>query len=101
MTGRPVTGRPATGRPATVEPQPSRGRSQWERLLASRRMILIVLFGATGVLGLPLLWLSPAFSMSEKIAWSILNSIYTSLLIAAAGAVCYWCYLQFQNAGLL
>lgn len=83
------------------EHQPSRGRSQWEQLLSSRKMILLLLFCATGFLGLPLLWMSQAFTVAEKVIWSVVNTIYTLALIAATIGICYWCYQQFQNAGLL
>lgn len=82
-------------------PQPSRGRSQWEQILSNRTTILFLLFGATGVLGLPLLWMSPVFSAGEKILWTIVNTLYTAALIGLAAWVCYWCYQQFQNAGIL
>ncbi len=75
--------------------------SQWEQLLGSRTMILVLLFGATGILGLPVLWMSRAFTTNEKILWSIVNSLYTLVLIAIAVGVCYWCYLQLQASGLV
>lgn len=90
-----------SGPRATPLPQPSRGRSQWEKVLSSRRTILLILFGMTGFLGLPLLWLSQAFTVGEKVLWSALNTIYTLILIGIAIGVCYWCYLRFQDAGLV
>lgn len=81
-------------------PQPSRGRSQWEKLLSSRKTILIILFGMTGVLGLPLLWISHVFTLGEKVLWTVLNTLYTLMLIGLAGGVCYWCYLRFKDAGI-
>jgi hypothetical protein len=62
------------------------------RLLGSKGMILAILFAVTGFLGLPLLWMSPAFSRIEKIVWSIINVLYTSLMIAACAAICWWSY---------
>ncbi|MCU0708419.1 MAG: hypothetical protein MUF23_09020 [Pirellula sp.] len=82
-------------------PQPPRGRSQWEQILSNRTTIFCLLFGATGFLGLPLLWMSPVFSRTEKILWSVINTLYTLALIGLAAWVCYWCYQQFQNAGIL
>jgi hypothetical protein len=55
----------------------------------------------TGFLGLPLLWISQAFTVGEKVLWSVLNTIYTLILIGIAIGVCYWCYLRFQDAGLV
>jgi hypothetical protein len=85
---------------ASQVPQPSRGRSQWEKLLSSRKTILIILFGMTGVLGLPLLWISHVFTVGEKVLWTILNTLYTLMLIGLAAGVCYWCYLRFKEVGI-
>jgi hypothetical protein len=76
-------------------------RSQWERLLSNRRSILLLLFCVTGFLGLPLLWMSHAFSTTEKVVWSVVNSIFTLVLIGLCMGVCYWCYLQLHDAGIL
>jgi hypothetical protein len=76
-------------------------KSQWDQLLASRRMLLVLLFCVTGFLGLPLLWMSRAFTPGEKILWSVLNTLYTLALIAIVVGVCYWCYLQMLDAGIL
>ena len=78
-----------------------RPQSQWEQLLSNRKWILLLLFCVTGVLGLPVLWLSYAFTTTEKIVWSIVNIAYTLMLIGACAGVIYWCYLRFQNAGLI
>lgn len=78
-----------------------RPQSQWEQLLSNRKWILLLLFCVTGFLGLPVLWLSYAFTTTEKIVWSIVNIAYTLMLIGACAGVIYWCYLRFQNAGLI
>jgi ABC-type multidrug transport system permease subunit len=39
--------------------------------------ILITIFVAAGILGLPLLFLSPAFSRKEKIFWTFMTLLYT------------------------
>lgn len=88
-------------RKASETPQPSRGESQWEQLLSNRKTIFILLFGVTGFLGLPVLWMSHAFTTGEKVIWTIVNTIYTLALIGLAAGVCYWCYLQFQKSGLI
>jgi hypothetical protein len=54
----------------------------------------------TGVLGLPLLWISHVFTVGEKVLWTILNTLYTLMLIGLAAGVCYWCYLRFKEAGV-
>jgi hypothetical protein len=63
-----------------------------EKILGSRKTVLAILFFVTGFLGLPLLWLSPAFSNLEKWVWSFINIVYTSALIAGTVAICWWSY---------
>lgn len=86
---------------ASESPEQFRGRSQWGQLLSNRKTIFLLLFGVTGFLGLPLLWMSPAFTTGEKVLWTIVNTLYTVALIGLAAGVCYWCYLQFQEVGLI
>lgn len=78
-----------------------KARGQWEQLLGSKAMVLALLFGVTGFLGLPVLWMSHVFTTAEKIAWSIANTIYTLILIGIVVWICYWCYSQFQAAGII
>lgn len=61
----------------------------------ARFLILAILFFVTGFLGLPVLWLSKSFSLTEKIVWSILNIIYTCALIAGTVAICVWALRPF------
>lgn len=49
-------------------------------LLHKRWAILLLLFGVTGVLGLPLLWMSRAYRPFGKVILSIVVTIYTALL---------------------
>lgn len=53
------------------------GKWDW---IHRRRTVLFVLLCATGVLGLPALWLSRAFSARAKLIWSIVVTIETALL---------------------
>jgi len=71
--------------------------AKWGGLLESRLAILGLLFGVTGFLGIPVLWMSPAFSRNEKIAWSVAVTIYTLVLIAIAVAICWWSYNQIRH----
>ncbi len=64
------------------------------RLIDHRWVVLVLLFGVTGVLGLPVLWLSRGFSRSEKWFWSFVVTVYTCLLIAVA---VYSCWLAWQG----
>lgn len=72
----------------------SRPRSEWEQLVSNRKVILAMLFFVTGALGLPLLWLSPAFNATEKVIWSLVTLVYTLMLIGLCVAICYWAYSQ-------
>lgn len=72
----------------------SRPRSEWEQLVSNRKVILAMLFFVTGALGLPLLWLSPAFNATEKVVWSLVTLVYTLMLIGLCVAICYWAYSQ-------
>jgi len=102
VPGRSVAGGAGVGpSEGVVTSRHGPSRSQWERLLSNRRSILLLLFCVTGFLGLPLLWMSHAFSTTEKVVWSIVNTIFTLILIGLCVGVCYWCYLQLHDAGIL
>lgn len=64
------------------------------QLVQNKAVVLGILFGVTGVLGIPLLWINKKFTFAERIVWSIVVTIYTVILIAAAAAVCIWSYRQ-------
>lgn len=53
--------------------------------------ILLLLFGVTGVLGLPVLWVSRSFGLGMKLVLSVAVTIYTALL-------CWGVYLIFLMA---
>lgn len=63
---------------------------QWD-WIHRRRTVLFVLLCATGVLGLPALWLSRAFSARAKVVWSIVVTVETALLV-------WLCYRSVQTA---
>ena len=75
----PVTEIPLTPSHGTNAQRTSRPRSEWEQLVSNRKVILAMLFFVTGALGLPLLWLSPAFNATEKVIWSLVNLVYTRI----------------------
>ncbi len=70
--------------------------SVMEQTLQSRFLVLATLFGVTGALGLPLLWMSPAFSRFHKAVWSVVVLAYTSVLIGGTWAIVVWAYRQFH-----
>jgi hypothetical protein len=67
-------------------------------ILQSRKGLLVLLFGVTGVLGVPLLWVSPSFSKSEKVLYSLLVTVYTLVLVAVACGILWWAYLRITGA---
>ena len=55
-------------------------------------MVLAILFGVTGALGLPLLWMSTKFSLVERIFWSLVVILYTTALVGVTAAIVMWAY---------
>ena len=66
-------------------------------LLSNRRAILVLLWGVTGFLGLPLLWLSSKFTSAEKLLYSVLVTIYSLFLIGIAVGIVWWAYLRIMG----
>lgn len=66
-------------------------------LLSNRRALLVLLWGVTGFLGLPLLWLSPKFSATEKFIYSVLITMYSLFLILLATGIVWWAYLRIMG----
>ncbi len=91
MKEPPIVTKPRRG--SAAPPSPT-SRSKWHALLDSRPAMFGMLFGVTGFLGIPFLWMSDSFSHTEKIVWSIVVTVYTLILIGAAVAICWWSYLQ-------
>jgi len=60
-----------------------RTRFQW---IHHRHTMLLVLLGALGVLGIPLLWRSRAFTTAGKWLWSLVATIETAVLLGG----CWW-----------
>lgn len=86
------------GQDALTGKRTSRPRTEWERLMQSRKFVLMILFFVTGALGLPLLWISAQFSATEKLLWSLANLAYTLALIALCIAICVWAYSRILMA---
>ena len=77
---------PVVNHPTSADSEPS--GSGENSVLHNRALIFGLLFGVTGVLGLPLLWYSPVFNRREKWLWTVVNVIYTAaLVLIAVGAV--------------
>lgn len=62
-----------------------------------RWMVLAILFGVTGALGIPLLWVSKKFSLAERIFWSIVVTIYTLALVGVTAAIVMWSYRMIMG----
>jgi len=71
---------------------------QLEQLLSSRLLIFVLIFAVTGFLGLPILWMSPSFSRFEKYFWSVVNILYTSILMAICVAICFWAWNRITGS---
>lgn len=92
-----------SGLPITSRDTPSAGidsSSHDSDRKTTRFLILAMLFFVTGFLGLPVLWISRSFSLTEKIVWSLLNTIYTCALIAGTIAICIWALKPFFSSWL-
>ncbi len=72
--------------------------SKWSFILENRLAMFGMLFGVTGFLGIPFLWMSHRFSRREKMVWSVIVTIYTLLLIAGMLAICWWSYTQITRS---
>jgi len=81
----------------STEQQSGSKPSPLDLILKSRTLIFVMLFGVTGFLGLPVLWLSPSFSRLEKCFWSVVNILYTLLLIAITIAICWWSWNRIRG----
>lgn len=71
-----------------------KGWRQFDRPL----LIICTLFFVTGVIGLPLLWLSHCFSSATKVILSIVVTIYTAMLIAGVYLICAWAYQRIVES---
>lgn len=80
----------ASARP--VRSSVSRTKAAGASLAQSRGMVLAILFGVTGAIGIPLLWMNKRFSTAERIFWSLVVLSYTSLLIGGTLWIVWWAY---------
>lgn len=69
-----------------------------ERLCYNPLVVLGLLFFVTLFLGLPLLWLSPRFSAFNKIIITLLNLLYSALVLWAFYLLMAWCYGRIAGA---
>ena len=57
-----------------------------------------LLFFATAVLGLPILWKSRGFSLAAKVMLSVLVTVYTAVLLWGFALLMIWCADRIMGA---
>jgi hypothetical protein len=72
--------------------------SNLDSLLNNKVALLCMLFFVTGVLGVPLLWISKKFSLVERIFWSITNTLYTAGLAWGVFQICMWSWRRITGS---
>lgn len=70
-----------------------------KRLLDTRWVVLLLIFGATMAPGLPVLWISQGFSRREKVVYSVLNLAWTVLLVWGFVRIMAWSWARISEAG--
>ena len=79
----------------------AREKKHWSHALRSIDKwwtILLLLFGVTGVIGLPVLWMSRSFGPGMKWVLSIVVTIYTALLCWGVYLICAMAYENIRQA---
>lgn len=75
--------------PAAAGARPTRSAAE---LIQSKGAVLAMLFLVTGAIGIPVLWINPNFSKTERVIWSLVVATYTAVLVTIAASVVMWCY---------
>ena len=68
------------------------------RLGRSKLAVLATIFVAAGILGLPLLYYSKAFSRAERVFWTIMTLLYTVLVFYILYRAILWIVELSQRA---
>ena len=66
-------------------------------LIDSPWLVLGMLFFVTAALGLPVLWMSKAFSRTTKGLLTIVVLLYTALLLYVFTLIMLWCYHEIAK----
>jgi hypothetical protein len=77
--------------------KPIAPRNRTESLLDNRWAVLAAIFFALMFLGLPLLWRCPNFSKTEKVVWTIIVLIYSTIIIWGFIAIMTWSYSRIAE----
>ncbi len=64
----------------------------WRDAVDNPWVVLALLFLVMAILGLPVLWISKAFSVPMKIFLSIVVTLYTAALFGCVGVILWWAY---------
>jgi hypothetical protein len=70
----------------------------WRELVDNRWLVLGMLFFVMAILGLPLLWMSRAFSRPTKVVLSIVVVLYTGMLFYLCWLVMVWSYTRIADS---
>jgi hypothetical protein len=68
--------------------------TETQRWIDRKWVVCLLLFGVTGVWGLPFLWISRGFSSLAKIGLSVAVTLYTFALVGLTATCCYWAWHQ-------
>jgi hypothetical protein len=71
--------------------QPTQATTSWREAIDNPQLMIAVLFLVTAATGLPFLWMSRGFSLTNKIILTILVLIWTVLVLCAFYLVMAWC----------
>lgn len=101
----PIVEPPAIVNASLVQPYPTQNaisddsekRSFSSTVMRSQIAVLCILFFVTAGLGIPLLWRSPAFSHKERIVWTIIITIYTSIIFWIFYEIMAWSWSQIST----
>lgn len=86
-------GKPTRSAPLDAEVvEAPRPRDPLREMLDNRWLMLGMLFGATAALGIPFLWLSRAFTTTQKMLLSVALLVYTAAILWLFWLVMVWCY---------
>jgi hypothetical protein len=72
-------------------PETKSTRQSWRDFIDQPLVLLAVLFFVTAAPGLPLLWISRGFSLAGKIVVTLLNLLWTALVLWGFYLVMAWC----------
>ncbi|HTN73995.1 MAG TPA: hypothetical protein VL096_02065 [Pirellulaceae bacterium] len=83
--------------PSETSPEPAPPAS-WRQAVDNPWVVLGLLFFVMAILGLPILWMSKAFSPPMKIVLSIVVTLYTIAAIGCTGAIVWWAWQSIQES---